>query len=188
MSTVLAHNKDKPWLNQKDCREGIHTFYIIIIDRNRNRNCGVKEFDHLSPLYNRPKAHADEEEMLEDEWKKSKFPSSIAEDRNRDYRGEERHAIKGRLVEHPKKKDKYYGSAMRAWWRSNSRRNYHLRIKCPQLTFWPYWWGNDSWIVLLWLLQLTEGLGRRVMGQAFEKWPTWSTNGGLRSTKMWYIM
>ena len=115
-------------------------------------------------------------------------PRTILSSANRDYRGEERHAIKGRLVEHPKKKDKYYGSAMRAWWRSNSRRNYHLRIKCPQLTFWPYWWGNDSWIVLLWLLQLTEGLGRRVMGQAFEKWPTWSTNGGLRSTKMWYIM
>ena len=62
-------------------------------------------------------------------------PRTILSSANRDYRGEERHAIKGRLVEHPKKKDKYYGSAMKAWWRSNSRRNYHLRIKCPQLTF-----------------------------------------------------
>ena len=33
---------------------------------------------------------------------------------NRDYRREERHAIKGRLTEHPKEKDKYYGLAMRA--------------------------------------------------------------------------
>ena len=54
---------------------------------------------------------------------------------NRDHRREKQHAIKGRLTEHPKKKDKHSGSAMGAWWRSNSRRNCHLRIKCPQLTF-----------------------------------------------------
>ena len=65
-------------------------------------------------------------------------PRTILSLANRDYRGEERHAIKGRLAKHPKKKDKYCGSAMGAWWRSNSRRNYHLRIKCPQLTFWPH--------------------------------------------------
>ena len=57
---------------------------------------------------------------------------------NRDYRREEQHAIKGRLTEHPKEKDKYCGLAMRVWWRSNSRRNCHLRIKCSQLTFWLY--------------------------------------------------
>ena len=106
---------------------------------------------------------------------------------NRDYRGEERHAIKGRLVLHPKKKDKYCGSAMGAWWGSNSRRNCYLHIKCPQLTFWSHWWGNDPWIVLLWLLQLTESLRRRLMGQALEKWSVWSTNGGLRLPKRGYI-
>ena len=42
--------------------------------------CGVKEFGHLSPLYIKPKVHAEEEEMPEDERRKSKLPSSIAED------------------------------------------------------------------------------------------------------------
>ena len=41
---------------------------------------GVKEFGHLGPLYSKPKAHAEEEEMPEDERRKSKLPSSIAED------------------------------------------------------------------------------------------------------------
>ena len=41
---------------------------------------GVKEFDHPGSLYTRPKAHAKEEEMPEDERRKSKLPSSIAED------------------------------------------------------------------------------------------------------------
>ena len=42
--------------------------------------CGVKEFGHPGPLYTKPKAHAKEEEMPEDERRKSKLPSSIAED------------------------------------------------------------------------------------------------------------
>ena len=42
--------------------------------------CGVKEFGHLSPLYTKPKAHAEEEEMPDDERRKLKLPSSIAED------------------------------------------------------------------------------------------------------------
>ena len=65
-------------------------------------------------------------------------PRTILSSANRDYRGKERHAIKGRLAEHPKKKDKYCGPTREAWWRSNSRKNCHLRIKCPQLTFWPH--------------------------------------------------
>ena len=60
-------------------------------------------------------------------------PRTILFSTNRDHRREKRHTIKGSLAEHPKKKDKHNGSAMRAWWRSNSRRNCHLRIKCPQL-------------------------------------------------------
>ena len=45
-------------------------------------NCsyGVKEFGHPDPLYTKPNAHAEEEEMLEDERRKSKLPSNIAED------------------------------------------------------------------------------------------------------------
>ena len=65
-------------------------------------------------------------------------PRMILFSANRDHRREEQHAIKSSLVEHHKKKDKYSGSTMGAWWRSNSRRNYHLRIKCPQLTFWTH--------------------------------------------------
>ena len=42
--------------------------------------CGVKEFGHPGPLYTKPKAHAEEEEMPEDERIKPKLPSSIAED------------------------------------------------------------------------------------------------------------
>ena len=42
--------------------------------------CEVKEFGHPDSLYTKPKAHAEEEEMPEDEWRKFKLPSSIAED------------------------------------------------------------------------------------------------------------
>ena len=42
--------------------------------------CRVKEFGYLSPLYIKPKVHAEEEEMPEDERRKSKLPSSIVED------------------------------------------------------------------------------------------------------------
>ena len=41
---------------------------------------GVKEFGHPDPFYTKPKAHAEEEEMPEDERRKSKFLSSIAEE------------------------------------------------------------------------------------------------------------
>ena len=50
--------------------------------------CGVKELSNPGPLYIELKAHAEEEEMLEDEQRK-----------------EERHAIKGNLLGHPQKKD-----------------------------------------------------------------------------------
>ena len=38
----------------------------------------------------------------------------------------------------PKQKDQHSGPVMRAWWRSDSRRDYHLRIKYPQLIVWPH--------------------------------------------------
>ena len=43
-------------------------------------SCGVKEFDNRGPLYTKPKAHAEEEEMAEDEWRKPKWPRNIVED------------------------------------------------------------------------------------------------------------
>ena len=42
--------------------------------------CGVKEFGNPGLLYTKPKAHAEEKEMPEDERRKSKLPRNIAED------------------------------------------------------------------------------------------------------------
>ena len=42
--------------------------------------CGFKELSSLSPLHTKPKAHAKEEEMPEDEQRESKQPRDIAED------------------------------------------------------------------------------------------------------------
>ena len=41
---------------------------------------GVKELSNLGPLDTKPKAYAEEEEMPEDEQRKSKLPRDIAED------------------------------------------------------------------------------------------------------------
>ena len=43
-------------------------------------NCGVKEFDNPDPPYTKPKAHAEEEEMAEDELRKPKWLRNIVED------------------------------------------------------------------------------------------------------------
>ena len=45
-----------------------------------NNNCGAKEFGNPSPFHVKPKAHAEEEEMSEDEQRRSKLPGDIAED------------------------------------------------------------------------------------------------------------
>ena len=42
--------------------------------------CGAKEFGNPSPPHIKPKAHAKEEEMPEDEQRKSKLPGDVAED------------------------------------------------------------------------------------------------------------
>ena len=43
-------------------------------------NCGVKEFGNPSPLHIKPKAQIEEEEMFEDEQRRSKLPGNVAED------------------------------------------------------------------------------------------------------------
>ena len=48
------------------------------------------------------------------------------------------HTLEDSPPKRPKQKDQHSGLAMGAWWRSNSRRGCHLRIKCPQLTVWPH--------------------------------------------------
>ena len=45
-----------------------------------NVNCGVKELSNPGPLYTEPNTYAEEEEMPEDEQRKSKLSRDIAED------------------------------------------------------------------------------------------------------------
>ena len=42
--------------------------------------CGAKGFGNPSPFHIKPKAHAEEEEMSEDERRRSKLPGDVAED------------------------------------------------------------------------------------------------------------
>ena len=42
--------------------------------------CGVKEFGNPGPLHTKSKAHAEEEEMSEDERRRSELPGDVAED------------------------------------------------------------------------------------------------------------
>ena len=44
------------------------------------RYCGAKEFGNPDPFHIKPKAHAEEEEMSEDERRRSKVPGDVAED------------------------------------------------------------------------------------------------------------
>ena len=87
---------------------------------------------------------------------------------NRDHGRKKRHAAKGSLPERPKEKHKCNESAMGVWWRSNSRRNCHLRIKCPQLTSWSHLCGHEPWTVLSGSPQLTERQKEWLMGQALK--------------------
>ena len=40
----------------------------------------AKEFGNPDPFHIKPKAHAEEEEMFEDEWRRSKLPGDVIED------------------------------------------------------------------------------------------------------------
>ena len=42
--------------------------------------CGAKGFGNPGPFHIKPKAHAEEEEMSEDEQRSSKLPRDVAED------------------------------------------------------------------------------------------------------------
>ena len=44
------------------------------------RSCGAKEFGNPDPFHIKPKAHVEEEEMSEDERRRSKLPGDVAED------------------------------------------------------------------------------------------------------------
>ena len=42
--------------------------------------CGAKGFDNPSPFHFKPTAHAEEEEMSDDEQRRSKLPGDVAKD------------------------------------------------------------------------------------------------------------
>ena len=76
---------------------------------------GVEEFGNPDPFHIKPKAHVEEEEMSEDEWRRSKLPRDVVEDNpvlGKDHGRRKRHTTKGSLLEHPKGKHKYDESAM----------------------------------------------------------------------------
>ena len=87
---------------------------------------------------------------------------------SRDYGRRKRHATKSSLLERPKGKHKCSWPAMGAWWRSNSRKGYHIRIKYPQLTSWPHLCGHDPWAMLSGSPQLAERQKEWLMGHALK--------------------
>ena len=116
------------------------------------------------------------------------LPRIILSSTNRGHGRKKQHAAKGSLLERPKGKHKCNESAMGVWWRSNSRRNCHLRIKFPQLTSWPHLCRHDSWTVLSGSLQLTKRQKEWLMGQALKCGYGWLTSVGLGWSKENYIM
>ena len=116
------------------------------------------------------------------------LPRTILSLANQDHGRKKRHATKGILAERPKGKHKCNESAMRVWWRSNSRRNCHLCIKCPQLTSRPHLCGHHPWTVLSGSPQLTERQKEWLMGQTLKYRHGWLTSVGPRYFKGNYIM
>ena len=116
------------------------------------------------------------------------LPRIILSSANQDHRRKRWHAAKGNLPERLKGKHKCNGSIMGVWWRSNSRRNWHFRIKCPQLTSWPHLCRHNPWTVLSESLQFTEHQKEWLMGQTLKYRHGWITSVGPRWFKGNYIM
>ena len=94
-----------------------------------------------------------------------------------------RHTTRGSPLEHPKGSSEPSGLAIRAWWKSNSRRSCYLRIKYPQLTPWPHLCERDPWTVLLGPQQLTECQKEWSIGRALKYGHGWLTSVGRGWTK-----
>ena len=65
-------------------------------------------------------------------WESS--PRTILSSANQGHEKRKQHTPKDSPPSRPKQKDQHSRTAMGAWWRSNSRKGCHIRIKCPQLT------------------------------------------------------
>ena len=116
------------------------------------------------------------------------LPRTILSLTNQGHGRKKWHAAKGSLLKRPKGKYKCNESAMGVWWRRNSRRNCHLRIKCPQLTSWPHLCGHDPWTVLSRSLQLTERQKEWLMGQTLKCGHEWLRSVRSGWSKENYIM
>ena len=91
----------------------------MITIQNLHRICGAKGSKDSGPFHIKPKAHAKEEEMLEDEQRESGLPGYTAEDdpildRPKSQK-EKRHVARGSPLEDPKGDSEPNGLALRAW-------------------------------------------------------------------------
>ena len=81
--------------------------------------CGAERFGKPGPFHFKPKAHAKEEEVPEDEWRESRFPECTAEDNPvlGMPKSQERKAPRrqGNPLKDPKRNSKPYGLAIEAW-------------------------------------------------------------------------
>ena len=84
-----------------------------------------------SPMSRRKKCSRTKEEKLDCQIVLPRMTLSSA---GQNHRRERRHIARGNPLEDCKRDSKPYGLAIGAWWRSNPRRRYHLRVKYPQLT------------------------------------------------------
>ena len=85
------------------------------------------------------------------------LPRTILSSANRDHGRKKRHALEDSLPGRPKQKK--YNTVGQPWEHGGGAipgKSCHLRIKCPQLTSWPYLCGHDPWTVLSRSPQLTE--------------------------------
>ena len=88
------------------------------------------------------------------------------------------HALKDSLPGRPQQKGLTQWPVIGAWWRSNSRRGCHLRIKYPQLTSWPHLCWHDPWIMLSRSPQLTKRQKEWLIGCALKYRHGWLTSVG----------
>ena len=147
-------------------------FHIFLILKVKGF-CGAKEFGNLSPFHIKPKAHAEEEEMSEDKRRRFKLPGA-GQSCPRQIK-----ITEGKSSTSPKAASQSIPRvAMRVWWRSNSRRNCHLCIKCPQLISWLYLCGHGPWTVLSRSPQLIKRQKEWLMRETLKYRHGWLTSVG----------
>ena len=113
-----------------------------------NDYCKAKGIGDPGLFHIKPMIHAEEEEMSDDEQKKSRLPRYAAED---DPVLDEPRSQKGEVPRHLRESPRASQWKAQAPWnnhrgmveRSNPRKGRHLHIKYPQLTSWPHLCRRD---------------------------------------------